>query len=92
MDGQALDSELPDRQLGAALGARGIPYVDALDALAAARSAGEGVYGRVDTHLSARGHAVVYAAIEPRLLAALERSRDAVSAAPGRADPADASP
>lgn len=92
MGEQALDATLPDRQLGEALQARGIPYVDALDALSAAQSAGELVYGRVDTHLSARGHAVVYAAIETPLLDALERTRDELSGPPGQAGPAGAAP
>jgi len=71
-----LDVERPNRRLAAALRARGVPFVDALPALARAHADGRRVFGRIDTHLSAGGHAVVYEAIEDRLLGALAARHD----------------
>jgi hypothetical protein len=57
VDPGQLDVDQPARLLGAELAARGIPLLDLLPALRAAR--GQELYGRVDTHLAPAGHEVV---------------------------------
>ncbi len=73
LDTLDVDFEQPHRLLPAALRSRGLTVVDALPALRRAAAAGTPLYGRVDDHLTPEGHAVLEAAIEDTLVAALRR-------------------
>jgi len=91
LDASAIDRLLPNRQFGEALRAEGLDFIDTLPALEAAHRSGVDVFGKVDTHLNAQGHAVVFEAIRDPLRAVLEaRSRSAVSPTPAEesAEPA----
>lgn len=69
IDPASVDLDQPNRLLVPRLEARGIPFVDTTPALRAAQAAGRGpLYGRVDTHLSPNGHAVVAEAVLPVLI------------------------
>lgn len=72
LQGEKLDRGLPQRRVSALLRARGIAYADALPALRAASPLDDGdrhLYHRCDTHLNARGNALL-----ARVLADLLRS------------------
>jgi lysophospholipase L1-like esterase len=61
----AIEPNQANRLLGDSLRARGLTVVDALPGLRAAHATGVQLYGRVDHHFSAAGHAVVARLLEP---------------------------
>ena len=73
IDSAAVDLELPNRRLTAALQANGLEVIDLLPGFRAAHEEGLRLYGTVDPHLTPEGHAVLNRLVAPaaaRLLAA----------------------
>ena len=75
LDSGDWDLDQPDDLLRAALETRGLDTIDLLPTLRAGFAADNELYGRVDNHLNARGHAVVANALEPAIKEALTESR-----------------
>ena len=74
-----VDVDRPNRELAAAAREHGVPLMDVTPQLRHAQSEGERMHGRVDTHLSARGHEIVAAEIAPELARAIEEKRAAAA-------------
>lgn len=66
-----VDLDQPTKLMTAALGARGLTYVDLLPGFRAAAAQGASLYGHVDRHLTAAGHALLTHLTMPALVAAL---------------------
>jgi hypothetical protein len=54
-----VDLDQPNRRLAAELEERGLEAIDVLDGFREAWASGTKLYGSVDPHLSAEGHAVL---------------------------------
>ncbi len=67
VDPADVDFELPSRKLVAAFGDRGLVLIDLLADFRQASATGEQLYGKVDRHLSPRGHARLAAVLSPIL-------------------------
>lgn len=65
LDTASIDAEQPNRLLAAAMTARGLRTLDVLPAFREAKRAGTQLYGTVDQHFSAAGHALLTAQVLP---------------------------
>jgi len=79
VDPADVDVDQPNRLLLAAMRARGLDVIDALEPLRAAFRGGTSVFGHVDHHLSADGHRVVAGLVAPALRRTLEHAKDSVA-------------
>jgi hypothetical protein len=67
LDTASIDAEQPNRLLAAEMTARGLRHVDVLPAFREAQQAGTQLYGKVDQHFTAAGHALLVAQVLPLL-------------------------
>ncbi len=65
LDTASIDAEQPNRLLAAAMTARGLRNIDVLPAFREAQRAGTHLYGTVDQHFTAAGHALLTAQVLP---------------------------
>jgi hypothetical protein len=70
-----VDVEQPNRIMGEALSRRGIQVVDPLPAFRQAYQQGDELFGRIDPHLSARGHELLARTATPEILAMLKAGK-----------------
>ena len=70
----AMDADQPTRIMRDSLRGRRLSVIDALPALRAAQGKGAPLYGKIDSHLSARGHEVVARLIAPVVIDYLEQA------------------
>lgn len=73
LDTASIDAEQPNRLLSAAMTARGLRIIDVLPAFREAQRAGTQLYGNVDQHFTAAGHALLTAQILPLIEEQLKR-------------------
>lgn len=71
LDTASIDAEQPNRLLAAEMTARGLRYIDVLPAFRQAQRTGTQLYGKVDQHFTAAGHALLTAQVLPLLTAQL---------------------
>jgi len=77
LDTARIDADQPNRLLGAAMAARGLQTIDVLPAFRDAHRAGASLYGTVDQHFTAAGHALFTEQILPSVLERLRPTTDA---------------
>jgi len=80
VDPASLDLDQPDRLLGAELSRHGLRYVSLLAPFRAAQARGMSLYGRVDPHLSAEGHRLLWSLLGPTMAQALSLTYDSTLA------------
>jgi hypothetical protein len=66
-----VDLDQPTKKMAAALGARGLDFLDVLPGFRAAAARGSALYGHVDRHLTPAGHVLLTQLVTPALAAAL---------------------
>lgn len=74
LDTASIDVEQPNRLLGAAMTARGLRNIDVLPAFREAQRAGTQLYGKVDQHFTAAGHAMLTAKVLPLIADEIRRT------------------
>lgn len=72
IDTALVDLEQPNRIMRELLHRRGLHVVDPLESLRAEGASGPLLYGLIDTHLTARGHAVIARDLVPVIAAAID--------------------
>jgi len=76
VDPSSLDLDQPDRLLAAELSRHGLRYVSLLAPFRAAQARGVSLYGRVDPHLDAEGHRLLWSTVGPTMARALSLPYD----------------
>jgi len=71
LDPDAIDLDQPNQLMGSALQAHNLEFIDVMPDLQHASSRGLRLYGDLDDHFTANGHAVLMQAIEPVLVSRL---------------------